>query len=63
VVSPAVNFWKNLLLKVRQGVSTQYQESESPDLVIDPDKFNIEAIRLVLNFMDRGKMLSMMAFG
>jgi hypothetical protein len=54
-----VNFWKNLLLKVMQRV----WKSESLDLVIDPGKFNIEAIRLVLNFMDRGKMLSVMALG
>jgi adenylylsulfate kinase len=40
------------------GVSAPYEEPESPDLVIDTEKLNIEdAIQGVLNFMDRVQML------
>jgi adenylylsulfate kinase len=50
------------IIKNYTGISAPYEEPESPDLVIDTEKLNIEdSIQLVLNFMDRVKMLSLIS--
>jgi len=46
------------IIKNYTGISAPYEEPESPDLVIDTEKLNIEdSIQGVLNFMDRVKYL------
>lgn len=50
------------IIKNYTGISTPYEEPESPDLVIDTEKLNIEdSIQDVLNFMDRVKILSLLS--
>jgi len=48
------------IIKNYTGISAPYEEPEFPDLVIDTEKLNIEdSIQVVLNFMDRVKMVSL----
>ena len=50
------------IIKNYTGISAPYEEPEFPDLVIDTEKLNIEdSIQLILNFMDRVKMLSLIS--
>jgi len=50
------------IIKNYTGISALYEEPESPDLIIDTEKLNIEdSIQGVLNFMDRVKMLSLIS--
>ena len=50
------------IIKNYTGISAPYEAPESPDLVIDTEKLNIEdSIQLVLNFMNRVKMLSLIS--
>jgi len=52
------------IIKNYTGISAPYEEPESPDLVIETEKLNIEdSIQDVLNFMDRVKMLSLISSG
>ena len=42
------------------GISAPYEEPESPELIIDTEKTNIDdSIKIVLEFMDRVGMLTL----